>query len=266
MGAMPNKVFLFALLLLFFAGDQSWGQEQASPAVLKSRCRISFPSDAKLEQYCYRVRDEKTLENLLGPYLESVLRFNRIDRMHALQGAYIKIPINLKDVVDFSPLPKKLEQAKSYRRYVFIDRIEQFLGAYEFGELQFSLPVASGRGNSTPAGYYKILGRDRWHYSSVYTISNTDILYPMYWGIKFNTSKNGRAVWIHSRDMPGYPASHGCIGLYDEEMEQKFFGYPQKPILLDSKKFYLWLFPDGENDDKPRIYPDGLPDALIEIK
>lgn len=247
-------------------GNQLWGQNKIPPATPKSRCRISFPSDNRFEWYCYGVKSEKALENLLGPHLEPVLRFNRIDRMHALQGAYIKIPVNLRDAVDFSPLPKELEQAKSYRRYVFIDLSEQFLGAYELGKLQFSLPIASGRGGSTPKGFYKILGRDRWHRSSLYTIDKTDVPYPMYWGIKFYVAENGRAFWLHSRDMPGYPASHGCIGLYDEEMQQAFCGYPGKPMLLDSKKLYLWLFPDDESGEKPRMYSDGLPDALIEIK
>ncbi len=29
------------------------------------------------------------------------------------------------------------------------------------------------------------------------------------------------AFWIHGCDLPGYPASHGCVGLYDEEMQKK---------------------------------------------
>lgn len=263
---MLNKVYLFVLFLSFFAGGRLWTQSQPPAAALKKYCRISFPSDSRIEWYCYRVKNEKALEDLLGPYLEPVLRFNRIDRMHALQGAYIKIPVNFRDVAGFTPMPQKLEQAKSYRRYLLLDRSEQFLGAYEFGELKFSLPIASGRGSSTPAGTYKVLGRDRWHRSSVYTIEGTGIPYPMYWGIKFHVSERGRAFWIHSRDMPGYPVSHGCIGLYDEEMQKKFYGYPAKPLLLDSKKLHLWLFPDGENDTGPRMYPGGLPDALIEIR
>ncbi len=211
------------------------------------------------------MKSERALEDLLGPYLEPVLRFNRIDRMHALQGAYIKIPVNFNDVVNFTPLPQELEQAKSYNRYILLDLSEQFLGAYEFGELNFSLPIASGRGNSTPKGIFRVLGRDRWARSSLYKIQGTSIPYPMYWGIKFLMSKRGVMFFIHSRDLPGYPGSHGCVGLYDEEMQKKFYGYPKEPLLLDSKKLYLWLFTDGENE-KPQMYPGGLPDALIEIK
>lgn len=262
---MVNKIFLF-VLLSEICTSPTLSQGRPPSMVPESRCRISFPSDNRIEWYCYGVKSEKALEDLLGLYLEPILRFNRIDRMHASQGAYIKIPVNFKDVVGFTPLAQKLERAKSYRRYLFLDRSEQFLGAYEFGELKFSLPIASGRRNSTPAGIFKVLGRDRWHRSHRYTITGTNIPYPMFWGIKFHVSKKGSAFWIHSRDIPGYPASHGCVGLYDEEMQKRFYGYPKDPRLLDSKKLYLWFFPDGGDNDKPRIYPDGLPDALVEIK
>ena len=33
-------------------------------------------------------------------------------------------------------------------------------------------------------------------------------------------NREGVSYWIHGRDMPGYPASHGCIGLYDESMQK----------------------------------------------
>ncbi len=262
---MMNKIFLFVLLSEICAG-LALSQDQPPSTVSKSCCRISFPSDSQIEWYCYRVKNEKALEDLFGSYLEPVLRFNRIDRMHALQGACIKIPVNFNDVVDFTPLPQKLEQAKNYRHYLFLDLSEQFLGAYEFGELKFSLPIASGRRNSTPAGIFKVLGRDRWHRSHRYTITGTNIPYPMFWGVKFHVSKKGTAFWLHSRDIPGYPVSHGCVGLYDEEMQKKFYGYPKEPLLLDSKKLYLWFFPDGGDNDKPYMYPEGFPDALIEIK
>ena len=262
---MVNKIFLF-VLFSEICTSLALGQDRPPSMVPKSRCRINFPSDSRIEWYCYGVKNEKLLEDLLGPYLEPVLRFNRIDRMHALQGAYIKVPVNFKDIIDFTPMPLKLEQAKNHSHYLLLDLSEQFLGAYEFGELKFSLPIASGRRNSTPAGIFKVLGRDRWHRSYRYTITGTNIPYPMYWGVKFYVSKKGVAFWIHSRDVPGYPVSHGCVGLYDEEMQLKFYGYPKKPLLLDSKKLYLWFFPDGGDNNKPCMYSDGLPGALIEIK
>ncbi|PJE51157.1 MAG: hypothetical protein COV29_02695 [Candidatus Yanofskybacteria bacterium CG10_big_fil_rev_8_21_14_0_10_36_16] len=256
------------LLILFFTVLATGADLEASP---KNRCRVSFPSDSSIDWFCYQIKQNETAESLFGKHWENVLRFNRIDRNHLRPGKYIKVPNDLKSVVDFNPMPLKLDRAKDYRKYVLIDLSEQFLGAYDYGELTLSLPVATGTpGHGTPKGLFKVWGRERWHRSTKYTISGTGILYPMYWGIWFHTSKNWVRFWIHSRDMPGQPASHGCVGLYDEEMQKKFYKRPDSPELMDSKKLYLWLFPDGLKDDVPGSklteYPEGLQGALIEIK
>ena len=255
-----TKFLIFGALAFFWTAHQAKGQMVAVP---KERCQKSFPSDARIAWTCAQAKNEKALTEQ-GPRFADVMRFNRIDRMHALQGAYLKIPVKLDDVIGFTPMPQKLDQAKEYPRYIMIDRAEEFLGAYEFGELKFSLPVASGHGQATPTGTFKVLGRNRWAASSIYPIHGTNTPYPMYWGIKFHLTPRGVSLWIHSRDLPGYAASHGCVGLYDEEMEQKFFHYPPDPQLMDSKRLYLWVF--GEGAEAPREYPGGLDGILIEIR
>ncbi len=228
-------------------------------------CAISFPSDRLIEWECYQIKRGETPLALFGEYTEAVLRFNRIDQRHIWSGKYLKVPHDLAMAVNFTPMPSFLEHAKPYTKYILINLDEQFLGAYEYGNLVLSFPIASGRGSSTSKGIFKVLGRDKNHRSSLYTIEKTRIPYPMYWGIKFYVSKKGVAFWIHSRDIPGYPASHGCIGLYDEEMQKKYYGAPQQPLLNDSKKLYLWLFPHKENDERPYEYPKDESTIPIEI-
>ncbi len=187
------------------------------------------------------------LENLFGEYWIDVLKFNRIDRNHLWPGAKLKVPLNLVGIKDYTPMPKFYPPAESYGKYVLISLKDQFLGCYEYGNLKQSFPIASGKpGHGTPVGNFKILAHHRDHRSSRYTIENTNVPYPMTWAIKFYISKKRIAYWIHGRDMPGYPASHGCVGLYDEEMQKKYYGAPKNPVLIDAKKFYLWLFPGAE--------------------
>lgn len=38
--------------------------------------------------------------------------------------------------------------------------------------------------------------------------------------------------------MPGYPASHGCIGLYDESMQKEQYSIPKEPELDDAKRLF----------------------------
>jgi hypothetical protein len=62
----------------------------------------------------------------------------------------------------------------------------------------------------------------------------------MHYGLRFLTTRSGVTYWIHGRDMPGYPASHGCIGLYDEEMQREVYRSPKDPRLDDARRLYEW--------------------------
>ncbi len=261
---MKRWKFLLVFNFLFAFYSSVFAQNQKKP---QNSCFPVFPSDKLIEYECHRIQKGETLESLFGENYEAILRFNRIDRRHVWPGKHLKAPRDLESIKDFhGGLPKNLEKAKNYPKYTLINLKEQFLGAYEFGELQFFLPITSGRkGHFMPKGIFKVLGRDKNHRSSLYKIEKTNIPYPMTWAIKFYVDKKGTAFWIHGRDLPGYPDSHGCIGLYDEEMQKKYYGFPKKPKLNDAKKFYFWLFPGSENDEKPMDFPKNGPVIPIEI-
>lgn len=57
----------------------------------------------------------------------------------------------------------------------------------------------------------------------------------------FYVNREGVSYWIHGRDLPGYPASHGCIGLYDESMQKEQYGVPKEPELNDAKRLFEWV-------------------------
>ena len=67
--------------------------------------------------------------------------------------------------------------------------------------------------------------------------------------LRFHIDEKNIGYWIHARDLPGRPASHGCIGLFDEEMQQRIFDSPRVPVLLDSQKLYEWAVPDSDYGD-----------------
>ena len=64
------------------------------------------------------------------------------------------------------------------------------------------------------------------------------------------------------RDLPGYPASHGCVGLYDEEMQVEYYAahdrkvnkqyyHPlDKPYLQGAQRLYEWVV-DSERPRDP---------------
>ena len=208
-------------------------------------CEIHYPSDTGIAWTCHRIGPHETLSGLFGSHWEDVLRFNRIDRRHIYPGVRIKVPDDLQQVDGFSPMPKRYPPAVGDAKFILVDLTEQFLGAYAFGNRVMSFPISSGENADpalrTPDGRFTVTAYDRLHSSSLYDLADTDKAYPMHYALRFLINSHGAEVWIHGRDVPGYAASHGCIGLYDEQMQKEYYGYPRRPILEDAETLYEWV-------------------------
>lgn len=249
---------------------------------VKSLCGVHYPSDARIEWQCRKLKWTDTPEKLFGEQWQDVLRFNRLDRRHFIGNRSIKVPKRMEDIKDFTPLPATYPEAAEEEKFILVDQSEMFLGAYEYGELVFSFPAAVGlAGHRVPNGEFRIDAADRKHISNLYTIEEIGRRYPMHYGLRFYVDKHAKrwpSYFIHGRDIPGYPASHGCIGLYDEEMQLEYYGaYDRKvnrpyyhelkpPFLEGAKKLYLWVIgsrhdPGGFHkiSNGPRVLIVGTP-------
>jgi len=200
----------------------------------------------------------ESLEKVFGEQWTSVARFNRIDRRHVHAGVSIKAPRQLDELESFLPLPLLYLIAEQEKQFILVDLSEQFLGAYEYGALRFALPIASGGAhNPTPTGEFRITAAHRAHRSCLYTIEGTERPYPMNYALQFYVDRDGVSYWIHGRDLPGYPTSHGCIGLYDELMQKLQYGFPKDPELNDAKRLFEWALGGEVEDDRLILLPQG---------
>lgn len=84
----------------------------------------------------------------------------------------------------------------------------------------------------------------------------------MNYALRFFISRVGTSYWIHGRDIPGYPASHGCIGLYDEAMQRQTYGSPKDPNLADAKRLFEWALGNASDSGKEVSITNG-PKVLI---
>lgn len=255
-----------ALVLAIFTSLAGAGPGKRAKKRIIPPCKVIHPSDDVIAWKCRRIKAGASPKSVFGERWLDVLRFNRIDRRHLQWGGYIKVPDNLDDIRDFTPLPRFLPEAEKERKFILIDISEQFIGAYEYGVLVFSFPAASGeKGFRTPTGRFRITAYSRNHQSSIYRIEKTRIPYPMHYGLRFHVSRKGTAYWIHGRDIPGYPASHGCVGLYDEEMQKRYYRFPETPIMEDARTLYEWAIGDAPDDGNLHILKGG-PKVLITGK
>ena len=219
--------------------------------------RYEYPSMAGLRWKPHFVRPQDSLERLFGDDWIHVARFNRIDRRHVYPGTTIKAPVRMADILNYEPLPAIYEKARRHEKYILLSVTEQWIGAYELGRLVFSMPAATGvAGYLTPTGIFRAQAYHRKHTSSLYKTQKGDAQYPMDYAILFHIGRERASDWIHARDLPGRPASHGCVGLFDEQMQRRVYGVPDKPLLDDARKLYAWTIGEtAYNEDNGTQQP-----------
>ncbi len=90
---------------------------------------------------------------------------------------------------------------------------EQHAYVYRNGELIAVATCSTGRkGHRTPTGVFSVLQKDRDHVSSTYKGAKMPYMERLTWS----------GIALHAGNLPGYPASHGCIRL-PLEFAQKLF-------------------------------------------
>jgi hypothetical protein len=240
---------LVAVLILAW-GPQATSEPGPSPEdkAREDLTRVDYPSHREMRWFGHFMRPHDTLESLFGKDWQLVARFNRLDRRHAYPGMTIKVPLEMDDIRDYTPLPREYDPARRHAKYILLNMEEQWIGAYERGKLVFSMPAATGTDDhKTPVGLFRIEARHRNHTSSLYKTDDGTAQYPMDYAMLFHYGADNTAYWIHARDLPGRPASHGCVGLFDEPMQNRMYRNPVQPQLHDSKKLYEWAVGGAEH-------------------
>jgi hypothetical protein len=272
---LSHKFVLVALITSLLVGftvlrtPSLTADPAASPADkdMEDLSRVEYPSLKNIHWHSHFIQPHQSLESLFGIDWVWVARFNRIDRRHVYPGMTIKVPDRIEDARGYTPLPGLYEPARRHEKFILVDITEQWLGAYEYGKLVFSAPAATGKvGTETPIGLFSVDARHLTHTSSLYKTANDEEQYPMDNALRFYIGTDNVSYWLHARDLPGRPASHGCIGLFDEEMQKRVFFTPEKPVLLDSQKLYEWAAGESEyGDDYGEI--DELEDGpVVEVR
>ena len=81
---------------------------------------------------------------------------------------------------------------------------EQHVTIYDAEGKLLRAPVSTGQpGYETPAGIYSVLEKNREHYSNLYDDASMPFMQRITWS----------GIALHAGQLPGHPASHGCIRL-----------------------------------------------------
>jgi hypothetical protein len=101
--------------------------------------------------------------------------------------------------------PTKDSQFKDAARgplEIIISIADQRISLYENGTLIARSSVSTGvEGHPTPLGVFSVLSKQKWHRSNIYSAAPMPYMQRLTWS----------GIALHAGQLPGYPASHGCI-------------------------------------------------------
>ena len=166
------------------------------------------------ERYeAFKVQGRKSVaewESRLGPErFATLLKINRVDKSHIRNGDILLIPTGNFELIALSPFPAQLEVVRPVNKLILVSRRSQAFAAYESGNLVRWGPTSTGK-KSTPthAGLY----HTNWKARETRSTVNSS------WKLPWCFNLDNRAgVSFHQFDLPGYPASHGCVRLLEED-------------------------------------------------
>lgn len=150
---------------------------------------------------------------------------NRIDFEHVWRADTLIVPDTfLTDTVRYSPFPLNLPLIADIPKLILFSYYSQMFAAYDCGILVRWGPTSMGkRATPTPTGLYFT------NWKAKQTISTENAEWKLSW--YFNLD-NARGVSLHQYDLPGFPASHACMRLYDEDAHW-FYDWAEQWILID---------------------------------
>lgn len=87
---------------------------------------------------------------------------------------------------------------------IIVSLARQQLFVYRDGRLIAQSTISSGdAGHETPLGSFNILQKSKWHRSNLYSDAPMPFMQRLTWD----------GIALHAGELPGHPASHGCIRL-----------------------------------------------------
>jgi lipoprotein-anchoring transpeptidase ErfK/SrfK len=162
------------------------------------------------EPISYKLESVRRLSRFTPDQISLLAKLNHADPAHLGHLPRIVVPDRWEqDELIYSPMPKTIEQIGEQKKAIIVDLRAQVFGAYELGKLVRWGPVSSGdRQHETPSGIYHLNWRARVH------ASTEDPTWIMPWYFNF---ANDEGLALHQYEMPGRPASHGCVRMLESD-------------------------------------------------
>ncbi|MEJ5261585.1 MAG: L,D-transpeptidase [Ignavibacterium sp.] len=184
-----------------------------------------FISPPKQNRYKFLIEEYDTIGAKI------ILALNRVDERFIRKPDSIVVPDTiLNDKLLYSPFPKHLAILESVKKILLVDQRVQAFAAYEFGNLVYWGPTSTGKKSTpTPNGLF----HTNWKSKKTISTDNPEWILKWYFNLE-----NFRGVSLHQYELPGYPASHACVRLLEEDAYWIYY-WAEQWILTKDGEFII---------------------------
>ncbi len=213
-------MLMITILLMTFCSIKSTNTSGISESN-KEKIALKTSDKAVIEQpniyynydTLYSIDEVKHFKETYSPkQIKVIAAINRIDPHRIKTGTVLIIPNPLLDSISpYMPFPTTLEALAKYPKSILVNQRIQAFAAYENGRQIRTAPISSGKKSTpTPNGLYHTNYKAKRKVSTI----NGNWVMPWYFNID-----NNLGIALHKYDLPGYPASHSCIRLYEDDAQ-----------------------------------------------
>jgi len=160
--------------------------------------------------------------------LYTVLGLNRIDLRKVKQTDTLVVPDTLvRDFNAYAPFPRSIASLDSVKKILLCSYPLEAFAAYERGRLVRWGPTSMGKKSTpTPTGLF----HTNWKSKSTVSTDNADWILNWYFNLVNNTG-----VSLHQYELPGYPASHSCVRLREDDARWIYYWAEQWKVSPDGR-------------------------------
>ena len=213
-------IFSFAIILIFLSCNSPKSEARVEKSLMKDtvvQAAKTTPEPvtekrAMIEYQLLTPRDsiKKMLKKADSVSLSIIALVNRAD-IRGLRNfdSLIAPDDTKKELKNYFPFPQNAAFLKEVKKIIFFSYPTQAFAAYENGALVHTGPTSMGkRVTKTPLGLFYT----NWKAEETISTVNDE------WKLKWNFNiQNKMGIGFHQYAMPGYPASHSCLRLPEND-------------------------------------------------
>jgi hypothetical protein len=255
---MKKSLILLNIIVLLIACNRTENVEAKKVPIKKEPIKRHQPKSVS-----YQIEDAKlwlSINMKDAKKLRIATSVNRTDQENFALMDSVIMPVDMTgDMEYYLPFPLTVPYLKDINKIIYFSYPTQTFATYENGELIYTGPTNMGRKqDKTPTGLFYA----NWKAEETTSTFNDE------WDLKWNFNvENLLGVGWHQYSLPGYPASHACMRLQENDARE-LYEWTDQWILIDNdsvlvKGTPVIVFGDYDFDaPKPWLQLIGNPQAM----